>query len=114
MLIGIIPQITSGISAILIATFIFHNSWLISQGFGYEPCGCLGVLDRVLGGKLSTTGALYIDIGLFILALAVYFFYPGKLLNIRPWLVKRGKTDNGSSAEGMENIGNGDSTAAED
>jgi len=85
LLVGIFPQIVSGISALLVAGFIMHNGWMIGQGFGYEPCGCLGILDRVFTGELSTLGSLYVDIALIVLALAVYFGYPGRLLNARPW-----------------------------
>ena len=99
LLVGIIPQIAAGFSAVLVAAFILHNSWLISLGLGQKPCPCLGVLDVVFGGKLSTTGALYIDIGLIIIALAVYVCYPGKILNIHPWLISRGKIYNNLSEE---------------
>ncbi len=88
LLVGIFPQIVSGISTLLIAAFIMHNGWMIGQGFGQEPCGCLGILDRVFTGELSTVGSLYVDIGLIVLALAVYFCYPGRLLNTRPWFLR--------------------------
>jgi uncharacterized membrane protein YphA (DoxX/SURF4 family) len=88
LLVGIFPQIAAGISTMLVAAFIMHNSFLISQGLGYEPCGCLGMMDRVFGGELSTVGSLYVDIGLAVLALAVYFCYPGRLLNTRPWFLR--------------------------
>ena len=109
LLIGIVPQLAAGISTLLIASFIFHNSWLIGQGLGNEPCGCLGILDRVLGGDLSTTGSLYIDIGLVILALAIYFAYPGRFLDVRPWFLKRRRVENGSLAESSENDSTEDS-----
>jgi uncharacterized membrane protein YphA (DoxX/SURF4 family) len=88
LLVGIIPQIAAGVTALLVAAFIMHNGWMIAHGLGYEPCGCLGVLDQVFGGKLSTIGSLYVDIGLIILALAVYFSYPGRLSNVRPWFLR--------------------------
>jgi len=87
LLVGIFPQIAGGISALLVAAFIMHNGWMISNGFGHEPCGCLGLMDRLFTGELSTMGSLYVDIVLVILALAVYFSYPGKLLNTRPWFM---------------------------
>jgi len=87
LLVGIVPQIASGIAVLLVAAFILHNSFMIANGMGYHPCGCLGIFDRVFGGELSTVGSLYVDIGLVILALAVYFCYPGRLLNVRPWFL---------------------------
>jgi uncharacterized membrane protein YphA (DoxX/SURF4 family) len=88
LLVGIIPQIASGISVLLVAAFILHNSWMIIHGLGYEPCGCLGVFERLFGGEMSTMTSLYVDIGLLVLALAVYFCYPGRLLNVRPWFFR--------------------------
>jgi len=29
-----------------------------------------------------------VDVGLIVLALAVYFCYPGRLLNTRPWFLR--------------------------
>jgi len=92
LLIGIAPKIGAGLSSLLVASFIFYNSWLISRGFGVEPCGCLGIMERLLGNELSTTQSLYIDIGLLVLALAACFCYPGRPLNMRPWFWKRGST----------------------
>jgi uncharacterized membrane protein YphA (DoxX/SURF4 family) len=88
LLVGIIPQIAGGISVLLVAAFIMHNGWMIANGLGYEPCGCLGVFERIFGGNMSTTASLYVDIGLVILALAVYFSYPGGLGNVRPWFLR--------------------------
>jgi uncharacterized membrane protein YphA (DoxX/SURF4 family) len=88
LLVGVIPQIVSGVSILLIASFILHNAWMIVNGFGHEPCGCLGLMERIFGGNMSTTTSLYVDIGLLVLALAVYFCYPGRLSNVRPWFLR--------------------------
>jgi len=76
------------LSLALTAAFIGNNSWLLSQGLGYEPCTCFGVADRIFQGTLSTTGALYVDIGMLALAMIIILFYPGKLLTIRPLFLK--------------------------
>jgi uncharacterized membrane protein YphA (DoxX/SURF4 family) len=88
LLVGIVPQIVAGIAALLAAAFAMHNGWMIANGDGYQPCHCLGILDQLFGGELSTMTSLYVDIGLIILALAVYFCYPGRLLNVRPWFLR--------------------------
>jgi uncharacterized membrane protein YphA (DoxX/SURF4 family) len=88
LLVGIFPQIAAGVAVLLVAGFIMHNSFMIANGMGYHPCGCLGIFDRVFGGELSTVGSLYVDIAMFLLALAVYFLYPGRLLNVRPWFFR--------------------------
>jgi uncharacterized membrane protein YphA (DoxX/SURF4 family) len=87
LLVGIVPQIAAGILVLVVAFFVMHSGWMIANGLGYQPCGCLGVLDQVFGGQMSTVASLYVDIGLIILALAVYFGYPGRLLNLRPWFL---------------------------
>jgi len=87
LLVGIFPQIVSGITALLVAAFAMHNGWMIGQGLGYEPCHCLGILDQLMG-EMSTITSLYVDIGLIVLALAVYFCYPGRVLNTRPWFLR--------------------------
>ena len=62
---------------------------MIAHGFGDEPCPCLGVLEQVFQGKLAMIGSLYIDIGLFILVLIIYFGYQGNFFNVRPWFLTR-------------------------
>ena len=96
LLVGIVPQIAGGVATLLAGAFTMHNGWLIANGFGSEPCECLGVLDRIIG-DMSTTASLYVDIGLVVLALAIYFCYPGRLLNTRPWLVGWKEITGGSS-----------------
>jgi uncharacterized membrane protein YphA (DoxX/SURF4 family) len=94
---GVLSQLAATLSIILSATFIFHNSWIIAHGLGSKPCGCLGIIDKVIDSNMSTISALYVDIGLFVLALAIYFAYSGKFLNLRPWFLGRGKGTSGSS-----------------
>jgi uncharacterized membrane protein YphA (DoxX/SURF4 family) len=88
LLVGIFPQIAAGVAVLLSAAFILHNGFMIANGMGYQPCSCLGVLDVIVGGELATITSLYIDIGMVVVALAVYFCYPGRLLNTRPWFFR--------------------------
>jgi uncharacterized membrane protein YphA (DoxX/SURF4 family) len=85
LLVGVAVQIAAGAASVLVATFIFYNSWMIANGYGYKPCSCLGVLEQLIQGKLSSVGSLYIDIAMLVLALVVYFGYQGRLFNWRPW-----------------------------
>ena len=89
LIIGIAIQFVALLSTVLIAIFISYNAWMVAHGFGYKPCGCLGILDRVFLGQLSTTNSLYIDIGLIILALIIYFCYQGNFFDVRPWFLRR-------------------------
>jgi hypothetical protein len=90
--VGVLSQLAALLSAGLAAGLIFYNTWMISRGLGYEPCGCLGTFERLFTGSLSSINALYVDIGLLALALVIYFSYAGKLLNVRPWFLNRSKT----------------------
>lgn len=100
LIIGIAVQFVALLSTALIAAFILHNSWIISLGLGYRPCPCLGVFERVFEGRLSTTGSLYIDIGLFALALIIYFGYPGKSFDVHPWF--QGKVEQQMPKDGED------------
>ncbi len=91
LIFGIATKLIAVFYSVLIAAFIANNSYLLSRGLGYEPCECFGILEIVLGGKLSTTGALYLDIGMLALALIILFWYRSNFLNIYPWFSGRGK-----------------------
>jgi len=93
LIIGIMPRFMAVLSALLIAGFITNNAWLLSQGEGYEPCSCFGVLDRIIGVELSTTGSLYLDIVMLALAGVVVFCYQSHFFNIRPQFLAQGKHD---------------------
>ncbi len=83
LIIGLLSRLAALVCAALSGALIFYNSWMIAHGLGYEPCGCLGMFERVFKGNLSSINALYVDIGLLILALVIYFFYPTKLLKMQ-------------------------------
>jgi uncharacterized membrane protein YphA (DoxX/SURF4 family) len=95
LIIGIAARLMAAFSSVLIAGFIANNSWLISQGLGYQPCsGCFGMLERITQARLSTVGALYMDMGMLALALIILFYYPGNFLTTRPWFLGRSKEVN--------------------
>ena len=91
LVIGIAVKLVAAFSLALIAGFIANNSWILSRGLGYEPCGCFGLLERIIQVKLSTIDSLYLDIVMLALALIILFFYQGKFFNIYPWFLARGK-----------------------
>ena len=88
---GIATEPAAAVSSVLIAGFIANNSWMISQGLGYKPCGCLSIVERMTQTQLSTIGALYLDIGMLAIALVILFCYKGSFFNIYPWFLARGK-----------------------
>ena len=88
LIIGIATKLVGIFSSVLIAAFMVNNGWLLSQGLGYEPCDCFGILTIVFEGSLSTTGALYLDIGMLALAFIIIFCYPRNLLTTRFWFIR--------------------------
>ncbi len=89
LLIGVCTLFMASFSYLLIACFVFYNSWMISSGLGYKPCGCFGIVEKLFQGKLSTLDSLYIDMGLFFLAgLIIYFHRSEKFFNLKPWFIK--------------------------
>ncbi len=84
LIVGVLSRFAALLSSVLAIDLIIYNTWMISHGLAYEPCGCLGIFERLLRGSLSSMNALYVDIGLLTLALVIYFFYPAKLLNVQP------------------------------
>ena len=98
LLTGFALKIEASLSAVLIGAFIADNSWKLSQGLGYEPCGCFGILENLFMSTLSSTGALYMDIGMLALVLIVLLSYPESFLATRPWFLEEPRTgeDKGS------------------
>ena len=89
LFLGVAMRLTAVLASVLTVTFVIHNGWLLSQGWGQESCGCFGALETVLAGGLSTTGALWLDIGMLALALIVVFCYPYGFLTTRFWFLRR-------------------------
>jgi len=93
LIIGIVPKLMAILSAVLIVGFITNNAWLLSRGLGYEPCTCFGILDRIIGVELSTTGSLYLDIVMLALVLIIVFCHQSSFLNVHSHFLARGKYD---------------------
>jgi uncharacterized membrane protein YphA (DoxX/SURF4 family) len=100
LIIGIATRLVAILSTMLIAVFIFYNSWMISHGQGFKPCSCLGAFEKLFQGELSSTTALYVDVGLLALAVLIFFSSTGKFFNLRPWFLRRAKT--GGSLAGSQ------------
>ena len=90
LILGILPKLMAVLSAVLIAGFITNKVWLLSQGLGYEPCTCFGIIDRILGVELSTSDSLYLDIIMLALVLIVVFWHKSNFFNIYPQFLARG------------------------
>ena len=86
---GFATKLIAALTALLIAAFIASNVWFITHGMGFEPCGCLGIFDRLFQSKLSTQQSLYIDIAMFALILITLLCYQRSFTSIRPWFLKK-------------------------
>ena len=89
---GFVLKTMASLSAALIAAFIADNAWRLSQGLGYEPCGCFGILEKMVMGTFSSVEALYVDIGMLALVLIILLSYPERFLNIYPWFLEKERT----------------------
>ena len=89
LIIGVAAKLMAAFSSVLIAGFMANNSWLLSRGLRYEPCGCFGWVEA----KLSIVGALYLDIGMLALVLIILFCYQGDFFNSYPWFWRKGEIE---------------------
>ncbi len=89
LIIGVLARLMSLFSILLIAGFIANNVWLLRHGQEHNPCNCFGS-ENIFGIIITNTAALYLDIAMLVLALAVLFGYQGNFINAYPWFFKRG------------------------
>jgi len=89
LIIGVATKLVAALTSLLIAAFIASNVWFITHGMGFEPCGCLGIFDRLFQSKLSTQQSLYIDIAMLALILITILCYQRSFTSIRPWFLKK-------------------------
>lgn len=89
LIVGFATKLIAALSSLLIAAFITSNIWFITHGMGSEPCGCLGIVDRIIQNKLSTQQALYLDIAMLALILITLLCYQRNFTNIYPWFLKK-------------------------
>ena len=89
LILGFATKLTAAFSSLLIIGFIASNIWFITNGMGFEPCGCLGIFDRLFQSKLSTQQSLYLDMAMLALALITIVSYQRRFTDIYPWFVKR-------------------------
>ena len=84
---GIATKLVAIFSLVLIAGFITHNSLLIINRLGGEPCDCLGKLVNIPITELSVTGALVIDVVMLALILLILFWGQRTFFDVHPWFL---------------------------
>ncbi len=85
------PRIIAALCLPLTAAFMANNSWLISQGkTEFSSCECFGIWEKLFG-TLTPLQSLYIDVGLFVLALTIILVHPNGFLSAPSWWVKKFK-----------------------
>ena len=88
---GVAARFVAAVASGLIAGFIASNSWLLSQGLGEEPCGCFGMAERIAQLKLTTMGALYLDVVMLAFGITVLVCYQSNFFELSPWFLRRAK-----------------------
>jgi len=85
LIIGIWPRILAILIVPLVLVFMANNSYMIATGLDkYPTCECFGVWEEWFGG-LMPIQSMYIDIGLFILALLIIILHPGSFFSHQFW-----------------------------
>lgn len=91
LVLGVAIRLVAAFSSLMIAGFIASNVWFITNGRGFEPCGCLGIFDRLFQSKLSTQQSLYLDVAMLALTLVIIFCYERGFTDFYPWFIKKKK-----------------------
>jgi uncharacterized membrane protein YphA (DoxX/SURF4 family) len=82
------PRIIAALCLPLTAAFMANNLWYISQGeTRLASCECFGIWEEMFG-TLTHVQSLSLDIGLFMLALAIIFVHPNGFLSAPSWWAK--------------------------
>ncbi len=89
LIIGVAAKLVAVSSVVLIAGFIANNGWLLSHGLGNEPCGCLGMAERIIQARLSAMNSLYLDVVMLVLVSIILLYYQSTFFNIYPWFSVR-------------------------
>ena len=90
LLVGIWPRIMALIVIPLTLGFMANNLWTIGQGVDKFPdCPCFGIWETWTGVRFTPTQSLYIDIGLFVLAVLIVIILPGRFFAHQFWFTKR-------------------------
>ena len=85
LIIGIWPRVIAILVGLLSLGFMANNSYMISIGLDkYPTCECFGIWEQWFGG-LTPMQSMYIDIGLFILALVIITLHPGPFFSHHFW-----------------------------
>lgn len=89
LLVGFYPKLMAVLSLPLSFAFVANNVWLLGLGIECPKCPhCFGKLEEIFG-TLTTWQALYMDIGMVLLAAAIIVFSHGGFLSSQLWFRKR-------------------------
>ena len=84
LIIGIWPRLLAILTIPLTLAFMANNAYAISQGIEEFPeCACFGIL-----GSLTPMQSMYLDIGMFILAIIILIMHPLPFFSHQIWINK--------------------------
>lgn len=82
LVIGIWPRLVAILCIPLFLGFMANNSYAIAMGQEKFPaCECFGIF-----GALTPIQSLYIDVGMFILAVLIIILHPGPFFSHQFWI----------------------------
>lgn len=84
LIIGIWPRLLAILFIPLVLAFMANNAYAISQGVEEFPeCECFGIF-----GSLTPMQSMYLDIGMFILAIIIIIMHPLPFFSHQIWINK--------------------------
>jgi uncharacterized membrane protein YphA (DoxX/SURF4 family) len=87
LIIGIVPRLIAIIFLPLTLGFMANNSYMIASGVDkYPTCECFGIWEQNWFGGLTPMQSLYVDVGLFIMAIIIIFVHPLPFLANQFWI----------------------------
>jgi len=82
---GIWPRVMAILFLPLVFGFMANNSYMIMEGLTEFPdCGCFGIWERLLG-SVTPLQSMYIDIGMFMLAVIIIIVHPAPFFSHQFW-----------------------------
>ncbi|MCX6004199.1 MAG: DoxX family membrane protein [Chloroflexi bacterium] len=88
LILGIMPRLMAILFLPLVLGFMANNSYMIMTGLKeYPDCGCFGIWERILG-PVSPLQSMYMDIGMFILAVIIIVVHPAPFFSHQFWVDK--------------------------
>ncbi len=90
---GVYVKIAAMLALIASIGFMSNNVWALCNSFQQATycSSCFGIWERFTG-LLTPKGALFIDVYIFLSAVLIIIFYPGRFIGLRPWFLRKNRS----------------------